>query len=390
MAVPIVMPKLGMVMSEGTIARWVAADGKMVEAGQVIAEIETEKINYDLEATERGILHHVAAPGDIVPVDDVVGYLLAKGEKVPQLSSSKPTLGIQLGPSKNQTLPSRKPKIGSVRSTPGARKLASRLGVDITVVTGTGPGGRVVENDIRVFSEGQSGKLSSLPANFPDSAISIPLEGMRKTIAEHMRQSLSDTAQLSFFLEVDVTEAQIMRREHSSTDTTISLTNVVTKACANTLKRHQEMNSILSNEKIIQFKDINIGIAVALKDGLIVPVLQQVDTKTILEISQETNSLTEKARSGKLLPDEVLGGTFTISVLGSVDGFTPILNSGQTSILGVGRSVEKPVVKQKKIVVREMATVSLTVDHQVIDGALAASFLRRFQQFIERPSSLFK
>lgn len=390
MAVPIVMPKLGMVMSEGTIARWVAADGEMVETGQVIAEIETEKINYDLEATERGILHRVATAGDIVPVDDVVGYLLAKGEDVPQLSSSKPTLEIQLEPSKSQTLPSRKSKIGSVRSTPGARKLASRLGVDITVVTGTGPGGRVVENDIRAFSEGQSIKLSSLPPNLPDSAISTPLEGMRKTIAEHMRQSLSDTAQLSFFLEVDVTEAQIMRRENSSTDTTITLTNVITKACADTLKRHQAMNSILSDEKIIQFEDINIGIAVALKDGLIVPVLQRANTKTILEISQETNSLTEKARSGKLLPEEVLGGTFTISVLGSVDGFTPILNSGQTSILGVGRSVEKPVVKQKKIVVREMATVSLTVDHQVIDGALSASFLRRFQQFIERPSSLFK
>ena len=142
--------------------------------------------------------------------------------------------------------------------------------------------------------------------------------------------------------------------------------------------------------EIMHFDEINIGLAVALKDGLIVPVLRNVKGKTLFEISKETTELANSAREGKLLPDSLSGGTFTISVLGSVDGFTPILNAGQTAILGVGRSVKKPVVANDKIVPREMMTISLTVDHQVVDGAVAAGFLRRLQQLVERPSRLFK
>jgi len=171
-------------------------------------------------------------------------------------------------------------------------------------------------------------------------------------------------------------------------NTPITMGHILTKACAESLKRHPEFNTVLSDGKIGYYDNINIGFAVAIKGGLIVPVINNAGAKNIQEIIKESDLLAEKAREGKLTTEEISGGTFTISVLGSVDGFTPILNAGQSAILGVGRSVEKPVVKKGEIVIREMMTLSLTVDHQVIDGAAAASFLRRIQQILTRPQSL--
>jgi pyruvate dehydrogenase E2 component (dihydrolipoamide acetyltransferase) len=214
---------------------------------------------------------------------------------------------------------------------------------------------------------------------------------MRKTIADHMRRSIAETAQLSFFVELDVTEAQRLRREHSAgSDTTISLAHVLTKACADALRRNPKLNSILAGGNVHYYDEINIGVAVSLDDGLIVPVVKGVESKDINQLATETTELAEKARDGALRSGDLAGGTFTISVLGSVDGFTPILNAGQSAILGAGRSVEKPVVRRGEVVAREMMTVSLTVDHQVIDGAVAAAFLRRLQQIVERPAAIFQ
>ena len=161
-------------------------------------------------------------------------------------------------------------------------------------------------------------------------------------------------------------------------------------ACAGALKRVPAHNSVLVDGKVLYFDEVNIGLAVALDEGLIVPVIRNVQDKSIFEVSDEVHDLAVRAREGRLSPDEVVGGTFTISVLGTVDGFTPILNAGQSSILGVGRPVTKPVVRGGEVVVRDMLTVSLTSDHQVIDGAVAAAFLRRLQRLIEQPSELFK
>jgi pyruvate dehydrogenase E2 component (dihydrolipoamide acetyltransferase) len=214
---------------------------------------------------------------------------------------------------------------------------------------------------------------------------------MRKAIADRMRTSLANTAQLTYMLEVDVTEAQRLRREVSQeSGKTITVAHVLIKACAEALSRVPTLNSVLVESQILYVDEINIGVAVALNEGLIVPVLRNVETKDIFQISSETHELAIKAREGKLMPDEVAGGTFTVSVLGTVDGFTPILNPGQSAILGVGRAAEKPAVRGGEIVIRELMTVSLTADHQVVDGAVAASFLRRFMQIIERPAALFQ
>ena len=393
MANPIVMPRLGDFMTEGTISKWNKAAGEGVEQGEVIAEIESEKLNYQLEAGGAGILHRVAGEGDVVPVDGIIAYLLAEGESPPVAEASAPAAAAQRAAARRA--PARKAGRrgdSGVPSTPGARRLAASMDVDISQVTPTGPRGRVTEGDVRAFAESQQAAPAKTgPRGLPEPASSAALSGMRKSIADHMRSSLANTAQLSFFMELDVTEAQRLRKEASSDSAvTLSIAHVLTKACAGALKRYPALNSVMSDGQILTFDEVNVGVAVSLREGLVVPVVRGADAKSIEEIARETTDLAERARAGSIGPDEFLGGTFTISVLGSVDGFTPILNAGQSAILGVGKSAEKPVVRDGEIVIREMITVSLTVDHQVVDGAVAAGFMRRLQQLVERPASLFK
>jgi pyruvate dehydrogenase E2 component (dihydrolipoamide acetyltransferase) len=398
MATFIVMPKLGMVMAEGTLAKWTKQTGSEVKQGEVIAEIETEKLNYDLEATDDGVLHTIVPEGAIVSVDGVLGYLLGENEDPPTSDSTQVTATSNITPthqddvlSSMSTAPT-SDNVNTVPSTPGARKLATKLGVDISKVTPTGPRGRVTEADVNSHKENSPNiDRTSTPTGLPTPSKIESLTGMRKSIAEHMHNSISSTAQLSYSLEIDSTEIQKLRQETSKThNQVITSAHVLIKACAETLKRHPEHNTVLVDGNILYFDEINIGVAVALEDGLIVPVLRNVGQKDVFRISEETHALTIKAREGKLMPDDVLGGTFTISILGTIDVFTPILNQQQNAILGVGRSTEKPVIRDGKIAIREMMTVSLTADHQVIDGAVSAKFLRRFQQLIEHPSSLFK
>ena len=392
MAVSIVMPRLGDFMTEGTVTAWAKSSGDEVKQGEVLAEIETEKVNYDLEATDSGIFHPVVDEGATVPVDGLLGYLLAQGETPPEASTPQPA-AVSAPQAGAPPRPASARAPGEVvPSTPGARRLAANLSVEIAKVTPTGPRGRVVEADVRLFAEDrETAPQPAAPAGLPTPSRSVPIQGIRKAIADHMRRSISSTAQLTFALEVDVTEAQRLRRDVSKgREQAVALAHVLIKACAEALKRVPLLNTVLSDGNILHFDEINIGVAVALKEGLIVPVLSNVESKDIYQVSKETAELGSSARNGKLSTDEVVGGTFTISVLGSVDAFTPILSQGQSAILGVGRSVEKPVARDGEIAIREMMTLSLTVDHQVIDGAVAAGFLRRLQQLIERPAPLFK
>ena len=389
MAVQIVMPRLGDFMTEGIVARWAKGQGEAVVQGELVAEIESEKLNYELEATSDGILHHAVDEGATVGVDDVIGYLLTEGEEAPQPQQAAPTVAAARSPA---SAPQRRaPSRGAgdvVPSTPGARRLAASLGVDLSQVTPTGPRGRVVDADVRAYHEQQQPKA---PPGMPEPSKIEPLSGIRRSIAQNMRNSLNQTAQLSYFLEVDVTEAQRTRREAArESGVSINMASVLIKACAESLKRVPALNSILVDGNVMYFDEVNMGVAVALDDGLIVPVLKDVQDKSIAEIAEGVQQLSEKARTGHLSSSEISGGTFTISVLGVVDGFTPILNPPQNALLGVGRSVQKPVVRGGEIVVREMMTLSLTGDHQVIDGAIAARFFRRLQQLVERPAALFR
>ena len=391
MATPIVMPRLGDFMIEGTVASLAKSMGDPVAQGEVIAEIETEKVNYDLEAIGSGFFYPVVEAGATVSVDGLIGYVLAEGEEPPAAAATQtaataaPSAAPPSAPSRRQAAA----RGNVVPSTPGARKLAAKLDVDLSEVTATGPRGRVVEADVRAHAERQ--RASRMPPGLPAPSRSVPLAGMRKAVAEHMLASITTTAQLSYALEIDVTEAQRLRRELSSeSGLSVTLGHVLIKAAAEALRRVPAINTVLWDGEVLYFDEANIGFAVALDDGLIVPVVRDVGGKTISQLSAEANELADRARGGRLMPDEVLGGTFTISILGTVDAFTPILNRGQSAILGVGRSLDKPVVRDGEVTVREMMTVSLTADHQVVDGAVAAAFLRRFQQMVARPARLFR
>ena len=390
MATPIVMPRLGDFMTEGVVTRFTKSQGDNVNQGEVIAEIETEKVNYDLEATVSGVFHPSVDAGATVAVDDVMGYLLDEGEEAPVKESSdasttkrtrrdRPSSGSRNQPRRKEGSP--------VPSTPGARKLAANLGVELEKITPTGPRGRIVEADVRNFAESSKGEdeniLAGLPAGHPDPVEETQLRGMRRAIANNMKKSLTETAQYSFFFEVDVTDAQVYRREAG-----VGLTEFLIKASGEAIKRVPAMNSVIAGDTIYRFDQVNIAMAVALENGLVVPVIEDVGNKSLKQVSEDVKSLSAQAREGKIRPDQLVGGTFTISVLGSVDGFTPILNQGQVGLLGVGRSTQKPVVKKGEIVIREMMTLSLTGDHQAIDGAVAGNFCRRLQQLVENPSRL--
>ena len=393
MAVQIVMPRLGDFMTEGIVAKWAKGQGDPVSQGELIAEIESEKLNYELEATSDGFLHQAVEEGATVGVDDVIGYLLAEGEEAPQQQQPAATAAPSSAPAAAPQRRAPRPGAGDVvPSTPGARRLAASLGVDISQVTPTGPRGRVVNADVQAFYDEQQAALQpKAPPGMPEPSRIEPLSGMRRAIAQNMRDSLTGTAQLSYFLEVDVTEAQRMRREAArESGTSVNMASVLVKACAETLVRVPALNSILVDGSVMYFDEVNMGVAVALDDGLIVPVLKGVQGMSIPQIAEGIQDLSDKAREGRLSSNEISGGTFTISVLGVVDGFTPILNPPQNALLGVGRSAQKPVVRRGEIVVREMMTLSLTGDHQVIDGAVAASFFRRLQQLVERPAALFQ
>ena len=393
MAITIVMPRLGDFMTEGIVAGWSKKAGEFVQRDEVIAEIESEKVTYALEAVGEGIFHPIVDEGGTAGVDEPIAYLLAEGEAPPEDKKDTGKGEVAASAPQQATKAPLKQATGEVvPSTPGARRLASRLNVDISQVTPSGPRGRVVETDVQAFADQQkvADPAPSLPKGVPEPSEVVPLAGMRKAIAENMRNSLASTAQLSFFIEIDITDAQKIRNDLSKDpDKVVTLPHVLIKACAVVLEEVPALNTVLSEGNLLHFGQINMGVAVALEEGLVVPVLQDVGKMDILQISNSTHELAVKAREGKIAPDELVGGTFTISVLGTVDGFTPILNPGQSAILGAGRPIEKPVVKDGQIVIREMITLSLTADHQIIDGAVAARFLQRLQEELESPQALF-
>ncbi|MSQ34021.1 MAG: 2-oxo acid dehydrogenase subunit E2 [Dehalococcoidia bacterium] len=426
MPTPILMPKLGDIMTEGTVARWLVAPGSAVEKGKPLMEVATDKINFEVPAIESGILHAVLAEGQVAPVGGLVGYLLAPGE-APPAPSPQPsptrgeggavsTRGSTSSPRTGEISVRPEPVEGRaatpgepVRATPASRRLAKDLGVDIERVAGTGPGGRVSEEDVRnakaapplqpspskgegVVVPSPAGRGQGEGREPPFTA--VPLAGIRKLIAQRMHQSLQATAQLSFALEVDVTDLVAARRqylrEHRGPQAArISYTELIIKAAAEALKRNPRLNAAIVRDELHTYQQLNIGFAVALDEGLLVPVVRDAGPKSVEDIARQVEDLLARAKAGKLTPDDLTGGTFTVSVLGSVDSFTPILNPPEVALLGVGRFVEKPAVYKGEIAKRTLVTLSLTVDHRAIDGAPAASFLRRLGQLLGSPGALF-
>jgi pyruvate dehydrogenase E2 component (dihydrolipoamide acetyltransferase) len=396
------MPKFGLTMTEGTIQKWFKAEGDAIKAGEPLFEVETEKVLYEVESPASGTVAKLLYPLEAtVAVGLPVAVIAEPGETVAEVAAKygggapkvAATVSVAAAPSASATATATVTVAASSASgrhegapvTPAARKLAQEHNVDLARVTGTGPGGRVTREDVEKAIADAAKAPPPAPVAAPTAtlapavsvAASAPLRGMRKVIAERMHKSLQGSAQLTITTEVDVTQL-IDRRQEVQREFNATYTDFIVQACAHALKQHGRMNAALEGETLKTQDQISVGIAVALEEGLIVPVIHNTDKKSLKEIAQEARVLAEKARAGKLTLEEVSGGTFTVSNLGmyGVDGFTPILNAPQTGILGVGRIVEKPVIYRGEIAKRSMIVLSLTFDHRVIDGAPAGAFLQ--------------
>ncbi|HYL58863.1 MAG TPA: dihydrolipoamide acetyltransferase family protein [Candidatus Acidoferrales bacterium] len=382
------MPKFGLTMHEGTIQRFFKAVGDSVKAGEPLYEVETEKVLYEVEAAAAGTLAATLfADGDTVECGVAVAVIAEAGEdlaavqaryaKAAPPASAAPTNRAAI---REASVPAAAKATGERRAaSPIARKLATELGVNLDAVEGTGPGGRITREDVERAAKSAPAPAPSTPASRSPTptASRTPMRGVRKVIAERMHQSLQASAQITITTEADVTPATELRARLTR-DYDFSYTDMMIHACARALMRHPRINSRLDGAEIVAAPNANIGIAVALDEGLIVPVVREAERKSLREIAVESRALGEKARAGHLKLEDVSGGTFTITNLGTwgVDAFTPILNAGETGILGVGRIIEKPAIYRGEIARRALMWLSLTFDHRVIDGAPAAEFLR--------------
>jgi len=401
MATEILLPQWGMEMQDGTIIRWLKKEGDPVEEGEPIVEVETAKLQTELESTASGILVYIVAPeGAIVPIRGVLAVVADPGEEVPRPAATASSGAISPGltplssPSRSSdggtidsaatglaaTPAPQAPTDGAkVQVVPAARRLAQQHSIDLDRVQGTGPRGRILIADVE--------KAIHPPA--PAAPQLVPIAGIRRTIATRLLQSLQTMAQVTLTTEANVADAMALRQglARHLQGGSLSPLHLVIKATAKALKEHPRLNALQREEDVQLMDQVNIGVAVSLPEGLITPVIRSADAKSLAEIASEGRELAAKTREGRALPEEVTGGTFTITNLGTydIDAFTPIINPPQVAILGVGRVVEKPIIDGGEIIKGAMMSLSLTFDHRVVDGAPAAEFLQSVKQNLEDP-----
>lgn len=366
MVIKVVMPKLSLTMKEGTIGKWYKKEGDTIEKGEPIVEIISEKATYDLEAPSSGILAKIlVSEGSDAPVDAPIAFITAPGEIYEEIEIPQVSVAIT-------------EKAKRVLASPAAKRLAKEHRIDLMLVKGSGPEGRIVEEDIQRFIEETHDFL-------PKVKETIPLSGFKKTSAERVSTSFRTAPHSTLMMQTDASKAIEMRKKLE-----VSHTAILVKVAAKALREHSIINSTLEQNCIKIFEDINIGVATATPQGLLVPVIRNADAKSLQEIDASIKNLTEKARDGKLAKEEISGGTFTISNLGmfGVEFFTPIINPPEAAILGVGKITETPVAINGKIEIKPIMTLSLSYDHRIIDGAPAAEFLNKIKRFIENPESL--
>jgi pyruvate dehydrogenase E2 component (dihydrolipoamide acetyltransferase)/2-oxoglutarate dehydrogenase E2 component (dihydrolipoamide succinyltransferase) len=408
MATYLTVPKLGMALANATVVEWKVAEGEHVDKSQPVVTIETQKTKFDMEAEESGFVHILVQPDAEVAVGRVVGLIAGSAEELTALQQQPaseitvptPGAGVQAAPvaapGAPRAVPPRMDDGGHIRISPVARKLAEEHMIDVTRVVGTGPEGRIVREDIERAMAARDKGAATVGLDGRRVATSVPLKGMRKAIAEHMQRSLSVSAQLTAMGEIDATELVKRRKEimarPETAGTRISLTDIIVFSLARALREFPRVNSSLIDNEIKVWGSINIGVAVALDDGLIVPVVKDADKKSLVETSQAVAGLAVKAREGKLVPEEVTGGTFTLTNLGAAGAGwrfeTAIINQPESAILGTGGITDRAVVRDGQIVVRPMMTYSFTYDHRVIDGSLAVKFMAKVIEMLEMPTHL--
>ena len=447
MAVELRMLQMDQTMTKGKIGKWLVQEGDTVTEGQPLLEIETDKVVHEQESPTDGVIAQILAEeGTNVPVNALLAVIGAPGEEVERVEADtavaqqEPEAEEPVQPAQPKTTPP--PTTVAPKASPAARQLAEKLAIDLTEITASGPGGRILEGDVqryidlrgplpteaarlkasplaRRLAKEHGVNLSSIAGSGPDGRIVrddvlqaastapetptvetpapqqaaevIAMDGIRGIIAERMTLSVQTNASVTLHTEVDATAFVELRGmlndKLQAREVNITYTDLLIKVVANALREHPRLNATLTDEGIHLLSAINIGVAVALEDGLVVPVVRDADTERLSDISARVKDYAERARSNQLTPGELQGGTFTITNLGNfgIDAFTPIINPPESAILGVGRILKKPVVHEDEIVVRSMLTLSLTFDHRVVDGAPAAQFLQTVSDYIQDP-----
>lgn len=459
MAKPVEMPKMGYDMTEGKISRWLKQEGDEVKTGEMLAEIETDKVNIEIEAFASGVLKKIVRrEGETVPIGEVIAVIAAPDEQVDLASLGVEAAGASAapapaasngqaaasagagqgeggeaapaapaavergataeGPASRGAQPEGRlaldaagpmqrlsgPSQDRLKASPIARRLAESHGVNLAQVTGTGPGGRIVKDDVESFLReapaAAPAPAPAAPAPAPAAvpvaadAAAVPLTRMRQTIARVTTQSKQQVPHIYLTVEVTMDEALALRTQVNQAlaadDNKISVDDMVIKATAKALAKHRFMNASFTGEAIVVHPTVDIGVAVALEQGLISPVVRNADVKSIGALAVEKRDLAARARAGTIKPEEFSGGTFTISNLGmyNIDEFDAIIVQPQAGILAVGSATKRPVVRDDQIVVASIMKLTLSADHRVVDGAQAAVFLNEVRRLLEAPMLL--
>ena len=414
MPIKIEMPKLSDTMEEGTVVRWLKKEGEEVEIGDIIAEIETDKATMEMEAFDEGTLSSISVPeGGRAPVGSVIAILLEDGESTDD-STAAPTpaaktpAAIAAPVAAPVAAPTATNDGGRLKVSPLARKIAAAEGIDLSTVTGTGPGGRIVKTDLSgaVASAPAAATPAPVAAPTPAKAAPVPLSpvasgedkrvelsSMRKIIAGRLLLSKTTIPHFYLHLEVDAAPLMELRKQinaqsEASHGNKYSVNDFVVKALINASVAVPEANASFNGDHIVQFAHVGISVAIAVEDGLVTPVVKNAEQKSLLQISKEIKEMAVRARDKKLMPNEFDGGTVTISNLGAwgIESFDAIVNPPQAAILSVGGIIEKPVVKDGVIVPGLRMNLGVSCDHRVVDGAVAAKFLGEIKRLIENPA----
>lgn len=419
MAIKVEMPKLSDTMDEGVIAKWNVEEGDEVESGDIIAEVETDKATMEVEVFDAGtILKILAKEGDAVPLGQVMAVIGEEGEDISDIleeaeSGSESTAGEgdkeeeadqqeEKDKEKDQEISEKESQEdedldqketsastgsaedGRVKASPLARKMAEDQGITLADVEGSGPQGRIIKRDIESYEPAEAPAAATVSREDKE----IRVSQMRKTIARRLSESKFSNPHYYETISVDMQAVWDARKQlNEVSETKISFNDIVVKTCAAALRRHPEINSSWHGDKIVQHGDVNIAVAVAVDEGLLTPVINNTDQKGLEQLQIETRELAEKARERKLQPEEMEGSTFTISNLGmfGIEEFTAIINPPNACILAVGAIREVPVVENGEVVAGKRMKMTLSSDHRIVDGAMAAQFLNTLRQMLENP-----
>ena len=420
MATELTMPQMGYDMKEGTLVRWLKAEGEEVSIGEAVAEIETDKAVVEFESTEAGILHKLlVVEGDVVPVGQAVALVGAAGEEVsidsevapsdslPSVQEEQeidePTPAVDTGPS---DVPVQEPptNLQEVRASPIARRLAAERGVELSQVKGTGPGGRITKKDVLSVEPSQAPTevpviSSDIESPAPASPVSVadevvPLTRMRAQIARVTTRSKTEIPHFYVTTQIDMSDAMALRRQINDNlkddGVRVSVNDLIIKACVNTLKKYPKLNAYFSEEGIQLHSSINVGIAIVEEDGLTMPAILDCGSKSLAQIAAASDDLIQRTQSGTLQPDEYTGGTFSISNMGmfEVTSFAAIIQPPQSAVLAVGTVQKIPVIRDDQVTVSEVMNATLSVDHRVSDGAEGARFIVEVKNQLENPLKL--